>query len=236
VSRTISGIASAAVPLHSSTSPHGRLLQLDTCAVSDAVDQLGLPSAISGLVNRTGRKRIAGRVITVKLAAAETGRKSQTHLCTAAIEAGGAGDVIVVEQRTGIDAAGWGGMLSNAAKMRGVEGVIIEGPARDIDEAADLGFAVYSRATTPRTARGRVQEISTGQPIQVGDVTVATGDYVIADATGVVFFSAADAVRVLEAAERIAAREAAMTRDILAGRPVSAVMGASYETMLEPKA
>jgi regulator of RNase E activity RraA len=218
------------------TSLHARLLQLDSCAVSDAVDQLGLPAAVSGLANRTGRKRIAGRVITVKLAAAETGRKSHTHLCTAAIEAGGAGDVIVVEQRTGIEAAGWGGMLSNAAQTRGVEGVIVEGPARDIDEAADLGFAVYSRATTPRTARGRVQEMATGQPIQVGEVTVATGDYVIADATGVVFFRAEDAVRVLDAAERIAAREAAMTRDILSGRPVSAVMGASYETMLETKA
>jgi regulator of RNase E activity RraA len=215
---------------------HARLQQLDSCAVSDAVDQLGLPAAVSGLANRTGRKRIAGRVITVKLAAAEAGRKSQTHLCTAAIEAGGAGDVIVVEQRTGIEAAGWGGMLSNAAQTRGVQGVIVEGPARDIDEAADLGFAVYSRSATPRTARGRVQEISTGQPIQVGDVTVATGDYVIADSTGVVFFGAADASRVLDAAERIAAREVAMTKDIRAGRPVSAVMGASYETMLEPKA
>jgi 4-hydroxy-4-methyl-2-oxoglutarate aldolase len=212
-----------------------RLLKLDSCAVSDAVDQLGLPAAVSGLANRTGSARIAGRVITVKLTAAEPGRKSPTHLCTAAIEAGGAGDVIVVEQRTGIEAAGWGGMLSNAAQTRGLEGVIVEGPARDIDEAADLGFAVYSRSATPRTARGRVQEISTGQPIQVGEVTVATGDYVIADATGVVFIPAADIDRVLDAAERIAAREAAMTRDIRAGKPVGAVMGASYETMLEPK-
>ena len=38
----------------------------------------------------------------------------------------------------------------------------------------------------------------------------------------------------LDAAEVIAAREAAMTRDVEAGRPVSAVMGAAYEQMLQP--
>ena len=43
-----------------------------------------------------------------------------------------------IEQRTGIDAACWGGNLSLGAKLRGVAGVIIDGPARDIDEAREL--------------------------------------------------------------------------------------------------
>ena len=30
-------------------------------------------------------------------------------------------DVLVIEQRSGIDAAGWGGILSNGAKARGIE-------------------------------------------------------------------------------------------------------------------
>ena len=34
-------------------------------------------------------------------------------------------------------------------------------------------------------------------------------------------------------AERIAQREAAMASDVRAGKPVSEVMGASYERMLE---
>ena len=37
----------------------------------------------------------------------------------------------------------------------------------------------------------------------------------------------------LDAAEAIAAREAAMTKDVEAGQPVSQVMGASYEKMLK---
>jgi hypothetical protein len=52
---------------------------------------------------------------------------SHRHLCTTSIEAAQPGDVIVVEQRTGIEAAARGGMLSNAAKRRGLAGVIVEG-------------------------------------------------------------------------------------------------------------
>jgi regulator of RNase E activity RraA len=153
-------------------------------------------------------------------------------LCTHAIEIAAAGDVIVVEQRTHIDAAGWGGILSNAARVKGISGAIVEGPARDIDEATDIGFPVYSRSATARTARGRVYEISTGEPIQVGDVGVATGDYVAADSSGFVVIRDADIDAVLAAAERIAGREAAMTKDVLSGAPVHEVMGASYEHML----
>ena len=63
-------------------------------------------------------------------------------------------------------------------------------------------------------------------------MTVAPGDLVIADASGVVFVAADRAHDVVAAAEAIAAREAAMTKDVLAGQPVSRVMGASYEHML----
>ena len=39
----------------------------------------------------------------------------------------------------------------------------------------------------------------------------------------------------MAAAEDIAAREALMTKDVLAGVPISQVMGSNYETMLERK-
>ena len=64
-------------------------------------------------------------------------------------------------------------------------------------------------------------------------MTVATGDYAIADASGVVFIPAADIERLLTAAEMIAGREAAMTKALLAGKPITEVMGADYEHMLK---
>lgn len=213
-----------------------RLRALDSCALSDAMDQLNLPPAVSGLLPITVKRRIAGRVITVKLAeGVPPADVKPHHLCTAAIEAAEPGGVVVVEQRTGVNAAGWGGILSNAAKVRGLSGVIIDGPARDVDEAADLDFPVYARSTTCRTARGRVYEIETGGPVRMGDLTVDTGDYVLADSSGAVFVKADDLTRVIEAAEAIAAREAAMTQAVRAGQPVSQVMGAKYEHMLTGK-
>lgn len=208
-----------------------RLAALDACALSDTMDRLGLPSAVTGLTPRSVRQRIAGRVRTVKLEAAK-GRTAARHLCTAAIEAAEKGDVIVVEQRSGIDAAGWGGILSVGAKTKGVSGVIVDGPARDIDEATDLGFPVYARAQTARTARGRIIEVSTGEPVTVGDVTVSPGDYVLADSSGVVFVPAAEIERVVGEAEKIAAREGLMAKAAAAGQPMSQVMGADYEKML----
>ena len=44
-----------------------RLLALDCCAVSDALDSMRMPPAISGIVPLSVRRRIGGAVVTVKL-------------------------------------------------------------------------------------------------------------------------------------------------------------------------
>ncbi len=211
-----------------------RLARLDCCAISDALDQLELPPSVNGISSLAAHRRISGQVITVTLAAGKPPEGAQAkHLCTTAIDMAAPGQVIVVEQRTGVECAGWGGILSNAARLAGVSGVIVEGLARDIDEAHEIGFPVFARGATARTARGRIHEASTGDPIHVGDVVVATGDWVLADASGTAFVPAGKIEAVLAAAERIAAREAEMTKIVLTGTPVSQVMGASYEHLLE---
>jgi 4-hydroxy-4-methyl-2-oxoglutarate aldolase len=209
-----------------------RLLKLDSCAVSDALDKLGLKGSVTGLERYSTDRRIAGRVVTVTLAAAE-GRSNTRHLCTAAIEAAQPGDVIVVEQRTGIDAASWGGNLALGAKVRNIAGVIVEGPVRDLDDCRKLDFTVYGRSHTARTARGRIVEVATNEPVTVGDVTVTPSDYVLADASAVVFVQAADIERVVATAESIMAREDAMAQALREGKPISQVMGANYEHMLK---
>ena len=210
-----------------------RLLKLDTCAVSDALDGLGMDGAVTGIRQLSAEHRIAGRVMTVKLGSDQPVGGSIRHLCSGAIEAAGRGDIIVVEQLTGIDAAGWGGVLSTAAKHKGIAGVILEGPARDIDESRALGFPVYARYATARTARGRIFEQEYDCSITVGNVEVNPGDLVIADASAVVFIKAARAEDVLTAAELINAKEALMTVALLQGKPASEVMGADYESMLD---
>lgn len=218
--------------------PVVRLRRLDCCAVSDALDKLGIEGRVaSGLPQRSGRGRIAGRAVTVRLVAVSdappaAGAHGPRHLGTTAVEAAAPGDVIVVEQRTGIDAGCWGGVLTLGAKVRAVAGVVADGPVRDIDEARGYDFPIFCRSLTARTARGRVAESATNGPVTIGDVSVAPGDFVIADDSGVAFVPRADIDRVLEAAEAIAGREAFMAKDLLAGKPITEVMGANYENML----
>jgi len=210
-----------------------RLARLDSCAVSDALDKLGLAGAAAGIHRLSTDRRISGRVVTVKLDR-DTGQPAASrHLGTSAIEASHPGDVIVVEQRTGIDAAAWGGVLSLGASLKGVAGVIIDGPTRDVDEARAHDFAVFARDHTARTARGRIVETGTNVPVTVGDIPVAPGDFVVADGSAVVFVRAQDIDRVLDAAEAIAARETAMADSLRSGTPITQVMGKNYETMLK---
>jgi regulator of RNase E activity RraA len=210
-----------------------RLSRVDACAVSDALDKLGLPGVVTGIHRMSTDRKIWGRVVTVKLERDDGRTVRSRHLSTAAVEAAEPGDVIVIEQRTGVDAAAWGGILSLGAKLRGVAGIIAEGPVRDVDEARAHDFPVFGRDHTSRTARGRIVETGTNVPITVGDVAVSPGDYVVADGSAVVFVAAADIERVLETAEAVIERERAMAAELREGTPISQVMGRTYETMLK---
>ena len=95
-----------------------RLRRLDACAVSDALDKLQLTGVAIGIQRLTTDRRISGRVVTVKLEKDDGRPAASRHLGTTAIEAAQGGDVIVLEQRSGVDAACWGGNLSLAAQLR----------------------------------------------------------------------------------------------------------------------
>lgn len=201
-----------------------RLAGVDACAVSDALDRLGLVGVAHGLVCQSGpERRIAGRAVTVRVAP----RRDDTarpHLCTTAIMGSGPGDVIVVGDQGRLDVSCWGGLLSLAAVERGIEGVVVDGACRDAAEAGELGFAVFARTVVPTSARGRIVEESTGEPVTVGPVEVRAGDLVVADRCGVVFVPAERATEVLGLAERIVHTEAAMAEAVRAGRSIIEVM------------
>jgi len=209
-----------------------RLAALDSCACSDAMDQLGISGVAHGLRSLTVGRRVTGPVITVLLGPAGGSGRSGRHLGTAAIEAANPGDVIVVAAGGRMDAAGWGGVLSVAATVRQVGGVIVDGACRDVDECVALDLPVYALAAVPATARGRHGEIAWNTPVHISGVAVAPGDLVVADGSGVVFLPAGPAGDIIAAAERIAAREAAMASRLRAGEPASLVLSADYEQML----
>ncbi len=210
-----------------------RLRKLDACALSDALDRLKLGSVVTGITMQSGSGRIAGRAVTVKLGTGAPPGGVPKHLGATAVERAGTDSVIVIEQQTGIEAAGWGGLLSLGASQRGVQGVLCDGPVRDIDEARALSFPVFAKSLTAKTARGRIVELGTDVPIHFGETTVHAGDYVVADGSAIVFIAQADIMRVLDAAETIAAKESAMADALRRGEPIGKVMGANYEHMLK---
>lgn len=210
-----------------------RLAQLDTPAVSDALDRLELRGRVGGLAPLTVARRIAGRAVTVKLGTGRPPAGPPRHLCTAAVDAAGPGEIIVIEQRSGVEAAGWGGILSNGASVRGIAGVICDGPVRDVDESRELGFPVFARFATPATARGRIVEEAFNEPVSIGDATVEPGDYALADSSGVCFLPATRVDEILGLAETISRRERLMTAEVRKGQPISEVMGKDYESMLD---
>ncbi len=200
-----------------------RLEALDACALSDALDSLGLPGATLRLRPLWPCPRIWGRAITVQIAPKGDAQPA-VHLNTPAIEAANPGDVIVVANDGREDVSCWGDILSSAASVKGVSGVVIDGACRDIDASAEIGFPVYGLAVVPVSARNRIVQKSMNEPVRMAGVTVRVGDYVLADGSGTVFIPADHAEEVIAAAERLLAKQTAMVAAVRAGRSVVEVM------------
>ena len=200
-----------------------RLKALDTCAISDALDYLGITGATTGIRPMWGRRRVAGRARTVEAVDAAAGPAGR-HLGTQTVAAAGPGDVIVVANRGRATVSCWGDILTAAAQYRGIEGTVIDGALRDLDAVAEARFPVWARAAVPVTARGRLAERGSDVPVLFDGVLVNVGDLVLADGSGVVFLPAARAAEIIETAERLSARQEAMRAAVRAGEPVTEVM------------
>ena len=210
-----------------------RLLKLDTCAVSDGMDRLGLMGATYGIRPMWPCPKIVGRAVTMKIKPVGLDKAKQ-HLGTLPIDAAQPGDVIVIDNGGRPDTSCWGGLLALAAKTKGISGVVIDGACRDIDESRDVGFPVYARGAVPMTARGRVMQETYNQEIEFAGVQVHPGDLVIADGSGVVIIPRSKEEEIVRAAEAVAATEARMAEGIRQGMSVLAVLEKlGYEQMLD---
>lgn len=211
-----------------------QLSSLDVCTVSDALDACGIEGYAAELIPMWEGARVVGMAVTTKLDAGPPPVGARpVHLGARAIEAARPGDVIVVDNGARVAMGSWGGLLSLAASLRGVAGVIADGACRDVDEAREMAFPVFARRGVAPTARGRVHEASCNEPVHLDGVPVRPGDLVMADGSGVVVVPAEKAEAVVARAEQIARREAAMQDRLRQGDTVSQVLGASYEQMLD---
>ena len=211
-----------------------RYTKLSTTNVSDALDALGLKGSTYGIrpIWHTMSK-VCGEAVTIKMTAAgET--KSEHHLGSKAIEVAKEGDVIVIDNGGRIDTSCWGGILATGAKHKKIQGVVIDGACRDVDDCVELNFPVYARGAVVATARGRIMEESTNKMISFGGVQVRPGDLVLGDKSGVVIVPQEHLDAVLVKAEELYQKEEEMVKAILQGDSMLDVDTKSgYEKMLK---
>ncbi len=197
--------------------------ELDSAAVSDALDALGLLPGQGGFLPVWGHPKIAGYAVTVELEPYIPG-PSGAHLGTEAVALATDESIIVVANGGRTDVSSWGGILSLGASLKGVRGVVTDGACRDVHEARELGFPVFAKGRIPATARTRVQQRSIGETVRIGSAMVAPGDVVFADETGVVVVPRAHAEEVLAKAQAVVEREKAIAADVRAGIPLHEAM------------
>ena len=129
-----------------------------------------------------GRTAFAGPVTTVKCFEDNTSVK-------ALLESPGHGRVLVVDGAASLRRALIGGNIAAAAARNGWAGVVVDGCVRDLAELAACDVGIFALAPMPLPTERR-QAGLIDLPVFIQGVMVRPGDWLVADADGVVVMNA----------------------------------------------
>lgn len=170
-----------------------RIREFSTCELCDGtIIYNAMDYHIKPMVTK---QKICGPAITVKLPMGDS------LMVTKAVDIAKAGDVIVVDGRGSGNNALWGDHRSLSCKVKGIEGVVIDGAFRDLEENEEIGFPIYAKAVTC----GSSTKNSNGEiniPISCGGVTVNPGDIIVGDVNGVCVIPTEYAEQIMENAQK----------------------------------
>lgn len=118
----------------------------------------------------------------------------------------------------------WGEVLTVAAKVAGIAGLIINGGVRDIAALEAHGFAVFARGIS---VKGTIKATapSVGEPFTFSGAPVSAGDLVVADDDGVIIIPAQAVDRTLREGQQRADKEAVFMARLRDGQTTLALMG-----------
>jgi len=191
---------------------------VSTSTVSDILDRMGFDCVVSGIGAVKRGFKMVGPAVTIKEVSGVAGTYTiEDFKIGTVIDTAQPGDVLVFDN-AGHDISTWGGMASTAAKIKGIEGVLIDGGARDADEVVELDFPVFSRFITPRGARSRIRMIEMNGMVKCGGIRVNAGDIVMADRTGILIIPKDRAEEVLEIAKKTEETEKYFTDQLKQGK------------------
>lgn len=205
-----------------------RCSRIPTSAWSDALDACGLAgSVIRGLSRRSGHLRVAGPAVTVEETVQNFGDAPLSAFALEAVFAATEPGSVLVFCAAGANVSTLGGLAAKYATMKGVQGVIIDGACRDVEEIETIGLSVWSTHVTPTSGKQRIRIEAVNRKCLCSSVTVTPGDWVIADRTGIVVVPQPKLKEVLGLAEALIVRdsqfEAALVEGVQFGQAVAKV-------------
>lgn len=199
--------------------------QLYSAVLADVLDGLGhrtsaLPPSIRPL---RPEWRLIGRAVTLNCipVTAEPARPYAVEM--ECIDSLRTGDVLVATTNGERSSALWGELLSTASRAHGARGVILDGLTRDAQKILEMDFPVFATGFSPLDSKGRLDAISFGQPIRIGECVVHQGDFVFGDMDGVVVVPASLAAQALERALTKVRGENTVRDELAKGRSVREV-------------
>ncbi len=208
-----------------------RYLKVDTATVADVLDVLGLPD--QGLAPEfapypAATGKMGGWAYTIRGRMTRYAGSGDPQKMKA-VDGLGRGE-LVVWSGEGRGVCFFGELIARGMKRRGCAGALVDGGIRDIEWIARQRFPVYARYRTPVQSIGRWKVTAWQVPVELPGATrkrvsVRPGDFILADADGVIVVPARAAFKVLVEAERLTAKEIRIRRDL--GR------GASLEDVLK---
>ena len=129
-------------------------------------------------------------------------------------------EVLVIDAANYDDRAVWGGILNTRAKLRDINGVVLDGAARDAAEMREMGLPVYLSALSPAGPH-KGWGGSIDDRISCGGVAVMPGDIILGDDDGVTVVPLARADAVLAASLARIAYEEDILNKLASGADVS---------------
>ncbi|WP_144016880.1 fumarylacetoacetate hydrolase family protein [Beutenbergia cavernae] len=195
--------------------------------------------SVDGVAPLAAGMRLVGRARTLRFVpfrpdlAAERGAGFTPQ--KRAVEALGAGDVLVVEARGERGTGTVGDILALRAQVRGAAGVVTDGGVRDAHAVAALGLPVFAAGRHPALLGRRHVPWDTDVTIACGGAAVQPGDVVVGDGDGVVVIPAALAEEVARDAVEQERQETFIARQVADGAsidglyPMDAAWRARYE-------
>jgi 4-hydroxy-4-methyl-2-oxoglutarate aldolase len=199
-----------------------RLAALSTSAISDVTGGEGAMSPGLARIGG-GNGTVAGRAVTAESA------EGSVFAIFPALDQARPGDVLCMTAPG--STAYIGDMVAHDIANRGLAAVVVDGLVRDADALAGLPVAFFARGTSPVARRGQGAGRSM-VAIQLGGVEVSPGDWIVADADGVVVIPAGSVEEVLTKVEEEAKVEARMLARVKAGATlpdaISAELGVDW--------